>query len=136
MDLWRGSACPQGTQQAKEDSAAHGVVMKKLIVFSLLASFAFAGLGFAQTKSDITVKGAELNNGVVLISVVRDGKAFELSCNQGATSCVSLKGGKYLLVELPPNHGMYECRDVEVYAAPAPGEEPTKKLGEYCLAEK
>lgn len=109
--------------------------MKKTLVLSLL-SFFIVSLAFAQTKSPITVKGSELNNGVVLVNVVREGKTLELSCNQGASGCVSLKSGVYQLVELPPNHGMYDCRDVEVYADPGPGLEPTKKLGEYCLTEK
>ena len=110
--------------------------MKKAILFSILAVSLLCGRVLAQTKSSITVKGSELNNGVVLIEAVKDGKTFELSCNQGSTSCTQLKGGKYTLVELPPNHGLYDCRDVEVYADPGSGLEPTKKLGEYCLAEK
>ena len=110
--------------------------MKKTIVVSLLAISLLCGRALAQTKSSITVKGSELNNGVVLVDVVKDGKIFELSCNHGAFGCTMLKSGKYQLVELPPNHGMYECRDVEVYADPGKGEEPTKKIGEYCLAEK
>ncbi len=109
--------------------------MKKAFVLSLLASLLLT-LAFAQTKSSITVKGSELNNGVVLVNVVRDGKSLELSCNQGASGCASLKSGKYQLVELPPNHGMYDCHDVEVYADPGTGLEPTQKLGEYCLTEK
>ncbi|MGH9641561.1 MAG: hypothetical protein ACRD3Q_03980 [Terriglobales bacterium] len=110
--------------------------MKKSILFSLLAIFLLFGRASAQTTSTVTVKGSELNNGVILVDIVKDGKTYELSCNQGATSCVSLKSGKYQLIELPPNRGMYECRDVEVYADAGPGQEPTKKLGEYCLAEK
>ncbi|HTR27061.1 MAG TPA: hypothetical protein VMI10_24020 [Terriglobales bacterium] len=110
--------------------------MKKAIIFSLLAVSLMCGRALAQTKSSVTVKGSELNNGVVLVDVLKDGKTFELSCNQGATSCTMLKAGKYVLVELPPNHGLYECRDVEVYVDPGAGVEPTKKLGEYCLAEK
>ncbi|MFY9673414.1 MAG: hypothetical protein WB817_13305 [Terriglobales bacterium] len=109
--------------------------MKKAFVFSLLALALLLGLAIAQTKSVITVKGSELNNGVVLVDVVKDGKTFELSCNHGASGCATLKSGKYELVELPPNHGMYDCHDVEVYGDPA-GLEPGKKLGEYCLAEK
>jgi hypothetical protein len=109
--------------------------MKKAFVVSLLSCLILT-LAFAQTKSSITVKGSELSNGVVVVDVVREGKILELSCNQGASGCASLKSGKYQLVELPPNHGMYECRDVEVYADPGNGLEPTKKLGEYCLTEK
>jgi hypothetical protein len=110
--------------------------MKKTIVFSLLAISLLCGRALAQTKSSITVKGSELNNGVVLVDVVKDGKTYELSCNHGATGCAMLKSGKYQLVELPPNHGMYECRDVEVYADPGNGVEPSNRIGEYCLTEK
>ena len=110
--------------------------MKRSIVLSLLAIVLLFGRVSAQTTSTVTVKGSELNNGVVLVNIVKEGKTYELSCNQGATGCASLKSGKYRLVELPPNHGLYECRDVEVYADAGPGQEPTQKLGEYCLAEK
>ena len=112
--------------------------MKKTILFLLLVIFLLFGKVaiLAQTKSTVTVKGSALYNGVVVVDVVKEGKTYELTCNQGASSCVPLKGGKYQLVELPPNHGMYECRDVEVYADPAPGVEVTTKLGEYCLTEK
>src|ERR1700690_161782 len=115
-----------------------GVRMKKAVLFLLLVIFLLFGKVaiLAQTKSTITVKGSELSNGVVFVDVVKEGKTYELQCNQGVSSCALLKNGKYQLVELPPNHGMYECRDVEVYADHAPGAEPTKKLGEYCLTEK
>ena len=110
--------------------------MKKSIMLSVLAIFLLFGRASAQTTSTVTVKGSELNNGVVLVTIVKEGKTYELSCNHGASGCVSLKSGKYELVELPENHGMYECRDVEVYAEPEPGQDPTNKIGEYCLTAK
>lgn len=125
-----------GERSRSDPVSAVGAYMKKAIMFSLLAASLLLGLAFAQTKSTVTVKGSELNNGVILVDVIKDGKAFELSCNQGTVSCASLKSGKYVLVELPPNRGMYDCKDVEVYADPGNNSEPTKKMGEYCLAEK
>ena len=112
--------------------------MKKAILFLLLVIFLLFGkvAVLAQTTSTITVKGSELNNGVVTVEVVKEGKTYQLLCNKGMPSCASLKSGKYQLVELPANHGMYDCRDVEVYADSVPGTELTEKLGEYCLTEK
>ena len=111
--------------------------MKKALWFLLVVIFILFGKVaiLAQTKTTITVKGSELSNGVVIVDVVREGKTGELRCNQGVPTCVLLKSGKYQMVELPANHGMYECRDVEVYADPAPGGELAQKLGEYCLTE-
>jgi hypothetical protein len=90
---------------------------------------------FSQEKSPITVKGSELNNGVVIVDVVKDGKGYDLQCNEGSGRCISLKSGKYLMVEMPKNTGMYECRDVQIYAD---GGEPAagKQIGEYCLVDK
>ena len=44
--------------------------------------------------------------------------------------------GKYQMVELPQNFGMYECKvkDVEVYTEE--DKSLQNKLGEYCLIEK
>jgi len=95
----------------------------------------------AQERSHIMVRGSELNNGVVILDVLKANKAYQLQCNQGAPGCTPLKNGNYQLVELPKNFGMYECRDVEVYpesAATPDAAAPDKgqKLGEYCLVEK
>ena len=90
----------------------------------------------AQEKSVITVRGSELNNGVVILDVVKVGKACVLQCNQGMSACTTLKNGKYQMVELPKNFGMYECKDVEVYPETAVTADKNNKLGEYCLVEK
>ncbi len=95
----------------------------------------------AQEKSYITVRGSELNNGVVILDVLKASKAYQIQYNQGAPGCTTLKNGNYQMVELPKNFGMYECRDVEVYpeSAATPDAAPPdkyKKLGEYCLVEK
>ena len=117
-----------------------GLCMKKeTIPFLLLALFLLFGSVevLAQEKSFITVRGNELNNGVVILDVLKAGKAYELQCNRGVPSCVALKNGRYQLVELPKNFGMYECKDVEVYpeSAVTPHDKDTK-LGEYCMLEK
>ena len=113
---------------------------KEISVFLLLALFLlFSAVEVsAQNKSYITVRGTELNNGVVILDVVKAGKTYRLQCNLGAAGCTTLKDGKYLMVELPENFGMYECKDVEVYpeAAVDPEKDKDKKLGEYCLVEK
>lgn len=103
-----------------------------LVAFSLL--FCAANV-LGQEKSAITVKGSELTNGVVIVDVSKDGKGYDLQCNESSGRCIALKSGKYLMVEMPKNTGMYECRDVQIYAEgtdPAPG----KQIGEYCLVDK
>jgi uncharacterized protein HemY len=60
--------------------------MRKIILlFILLALFLIFGTvaAGAQGKSYITVKRNDLNNGVVVLDVVRDGKAYRLTCNRG-----------------------------------------------------
>ena len=111
--------------------------MKKGFLFLLLGLFLSAGVGkaMAQEKSAITVKGTELNNGVVIVEIVKAGKVYELQCNQGAGSCTPLKGGKYQMIELPINTGMYDCKNVEVYSE-SPETPEAKKIGDYCLITK
>jgi hypothetical protein len=111
--------------------------------FLLLALFLLFGSVevSAQETSFIAVKGSDLNNGVVILDILKASKAYQLQCNQGAAGCTNLRNGNYLMVELPKNFGMYECRDVEVYpqSAATPDTVPPdkdKKLGEYCLVEK
>jgi hypothetical protein len=118
--------------------------MKKIMVVLMLLTLVFC-LGavrlYAQQKSSITVRGSELNNGVVILDVLRGEKSFKLQCNQGASACTALTTGKYLMIELPKNFGMYECRDVEVYPETVTSSDTgmpdkDKKVGEYCLIEK
>ena len=101
------------------------------IVFILL--LAVRGLG--QTASKVNVMGSEVNHGVVIVTVQRNAKTFELHCNEGMTDCKTLAKGVFTLVELPENWGMYECKDVEVYPATPESQTPAKekKLGEYCM---
>jgi hypothetical protein len=121
-----------------------GCIMKKaMVLFSLLTLFCVLCTRqvCAQEKSNITVRGSELNSGVVIMDVLKANKAYLLQCNQGASGCTNLKNDNYLMVELPKNFGMYECRDVEVYPQSAATSDTAlfdkdKKLGEYCLFEK
>lgn len=111
---------------------------KGIILFLLLALFLLLGTvpDSAQENSQITVTGSELNNGIVILDVLKASKAYQLQCNQGALGCATLKNGNYQMVELPKNFGMYECRDVEIYPESAVTSDKDKKLGEYCLVEK
>ena len=90
----------------------------------------------AQERSYIAARGSQLNNGVVILDILKAGKAYQLQCNQAEPTCTTLKDGKYQMVELPKNFGMYECRDVEIYPESAVTSDKDKKLGEYCLVEK
>lgn len=112
--------------------------MAKRFTLSILLAFFLLGLKTprAQEKSFITIKSGEVNNRVVILDVVKAGKAYELQCNQGTRGCASLKGGKYQMVELPKNYGVYDCQNVEVYPESATILDENQKLGEYCLVEK
>ena len=111
---------------------------KEVLLFLLLTLFLLFGSVevSAQEKSFITVRANELNNGVVILDILKAGKAYQLQCNQSMADCTSLKNGKYQMVELPKNFGMYECQDVEVYPESAVTLDKDQKLGEYCLVEK
>jgi len=96
----------------------------------------------AQDKSTITVKGSEVVSGVVIINALQPATAdqatkstFELHCNKGASACKAVDPGTYLMVRLPKNWGMYDCADVDLYAATA-NPDTDQKIGEYCLIEK
>jgi hypothetical protein len=112
--------------------------MKKALILLVLA---VALPVMAQDKSTITIKNSEVNNGVVIIMAVQppmEGQAklsLELNCNKGASGCKAPEPGSYLMVRLPKNWGMYDCQNVDLYAASA---DPStdQKIGEYCLNQK
>lgn len=81
------------------------------------------------------VKNSETNSGVVTLQISKESKEFELTCNDGLPGCTVLKKGTYRMLELPKNRGMYDCKNVRVYAESAAGPED-EKLGEYCLVGK
>ena len=112
--------------------------MKKALILLVLA----AGVQvMAQDKATITIKNSEVNNGVVIITAIQPPMgdqakvSLELHCNKGASACKAPEPGTYQMVRLPKNWGMYDCQNVDLYAASA---DPAtdQKIGEYCLNEK
>jgi hypothetical protein len=103
----------------------------------LMAAFAvsIAGQAFSQERTPVKVKNSEVVTGVVIVHVQKDSQSLELQCNQGAGTCKSLPNGNYLMVELPPNFGMYDCKNVVMYRGDADKPEAAQKIGEYCLVE-
>lgn len=112
--------------------------MKNLIILLVML---VATAAMAQERSVVTIKGSEVNNGVIILTVhqtdpVRQGKAsFDLQCTKGLPDCANPPQGNYLMVRLPKNWGAYDCANVDLY--PASGDPASsEKIGEYCLMEK
>jgi len=101
----------------------------------LIAVFILSTAALAQEKTPVKVKSSEVVTGVVMVRVERDAKTLELQCNQGASGCKILQSGNYLMVELPRNHGMYDCQNVEIYRADQDRPDAAQKIGEYCMVE-
>ena len=102
----------------------------------LLALFLLvAGFSVAQEKGTVTIEKGISSNGAVAMNAVVNGQKKQLQCNEGSSDCKLLKAGDYVIMILPPNHGMYDCKNVDIYAN---GADPSKddKLGEYCLNER
>jgi hypothetical protein len=114
--------------------------MKRTVFLLAVLTVAFAILAtqpaFAQEKTPVKVKSSEVVTGVVIVHVQKDGKSLELQCNERVTTCKALPGGNYLLVELPKNYGMYDCKNVEIYRGDQDKPEAAEKIGAYCLIEK
>jgi hypothetical protein len=94
----------------------------------------------AQDKSLITVRGGEVNDGVIIVNVHQvtptEGKSsFALQCNKGASNCTIPEPGNYIMVRLPKNYGFYDCANVDLYR-PSADPETSQKIGEYCLIDK
>ncbi len=108
---------------------------KNLCGLVVVISLTLAALSaFAQEKSQIKVKMSAVVTGVVIVQISKDGKPFELQCNEGASFCKPLNAGTYTMVELPEHYGLYDCKNVQVY--PNGSENPSDRLGEYCLLTK
>ena len=90
----------------------------------------------AQEKTPVKVKNSEVVTGVVIVHVQKDGKPLELQCNEGTSSCKALPSGNYLMVELPKDYGMYDCKNVEMYRGDRAKPEAAEMIGAYCLVEK
>lgn len=110
--------------------------MKK--AFIILAFLAAMQLAAQDKATTITVKSTETNNGVIIVSIQSaegQAKSFELHCNQGTAFCKAPEPGSYLMVRLPKNWGIYECANVDLFAASAdPAND--EKLGEFCIKAK
>jgi len=107
--------------------------MKKALI---LLAILVAVVVLAQEKpSPIVVKEATTATGVVIVTADLAGKSVELQCTQSMPACVSLKNGKYTMVQLPKNHGMYDCQNVDIFPE---GADPAtaQRVGTYCLNGK
>lgn len=108
-----------------------------LLLFGMLAVMTT----LAQEKSSVTVKAAEINNGVILLTMhqtpatAQEHASFVLQCTKDMPDCAAPKPGSYTMVRLPKNYGMYDCVNVDLYAA-STASESSEKIGEYCLLEK
>jgi hypothetical protein len=110
--------------------------MKKTLFLLVFLSLISLILAFAQEKSQIKVRGSEVVSGVVIVDISKDGKPYELQCNENASSCKTVKNGTYWMVELPEHFGMYDCKNVEVYRIENGEPSPSGRIGEYCLIQK
>jgi hypothetical protein len=111
---------------------------KAAILFGVLLIVLFVPLALSaqeQLQSQkITVKGKEVNNGVVILAVQEGKNSFDLRCNKDVSGCTILEPGEYTMVRLPKNRGLYDCANAEVYRKSATSE-VGDKLGQYCLIE-
>jgi hypothetical protein len=111
---------------------------KAAILFGVLLIVLFVPLALSaqeQLESQkITVKGKEVNNGVVILAVQEGKNSFDLRCNKDVSGCTILEPGEYTMVRLPKNRGLYDCANAEVYRKSA-NSEVGDKLGQYCLVE-
>jgi len=114
--------------------------MKRSISLLAVLTAAFIMLAsaqaFTQDKASIKVKSSEIVTGVVIVHVVKGGETLELQCNEGAGSCKPLASGNYVMVELPKNYGMYDCRNVEIYRGDQDKPDASERIGAYCLMAK
>ncbi|MFY9644445.1 MAG: hypothetical protein WAK29_04655 [Terriglobales bacterium] len=115
--------------------------MKRTIflLVMLLAGFVLcaADQTFAQegTPVKVKVKSSEVVTGVVIIHVQKDDGSIDLQCNQGAGTCKTLPSGSYLMIVLPENRGMYDCKNVEMYRGDQEKPDAARKVGDYCMSE-
>ena len=105
-------------------------------LFFLVLLVLSACIALSQEKSLITIQGNSMHAGLLVLDVVKDGKAYKLTCNEGVLSCSTLKNGKYQIVQLPKNFGLYECQNIRVYSESAADTDQAPIFGEYCLEEK
>ena len=106
--------------------------MKKILFGLLIFS---AVMMLAQEKTLIAVKSSSTTSGVIVVTIRQDNKPLELQCTQTAPYCVAPQAGDYWMVKLPPNHGLYDCDNVDLYAHGA-DPDTAQKIGEFCLNSK
>ncbi len=117
----------------KRTVARLAVLAVAFFIFILILA---TGKAFAQERTTVKVIGSEVVTGVVIVHVQKDAKSLDLQCNEGAGYCTALRSGSYLMVELPKNYGMYDCKNIEIYRPDQDKAESTEKIGAYCLMEK
>jgi hypothetical protein len=113
------------------------VKTKSILRVAAVALFLFSAVSTrAQAKQElITVKSAEINNGVVVITARGEKAPIELQCNKDVMGCAVLSPGDYVMVRLSKNHGYYECANVRVYAKGQSPDTTGQELGDYCISE-
>jgi len=114
--------------------------MKRTVSLFAVLTAAFVMLAtqqaLVQERTLVKVKSSEIVTGVVIVHVEKDAKSLELQCNEGMSGCKALPSGNYLMVELPENYGMYDCKNVEIYRGDQDKPEAAEMIGAYCLVEK
>jgi len=114
--------------------------MKRTVSLFAVLTAAFVILvtqqAFVQERTPVKVTSSEVVTGVVIVHVQKDGKALELQCNQGMSGCKSLPSGSYLMVELPKNYGIYDCKNVEMYRGDQDKPDEAEMIGNYCMMQK
>jgi len=108
-------------------------VRRKVHVIGLMLCAAASLL--AQQEQRITVKGGEVNNGVVIVTAQAEKRSLDLRCNKDFAECRIPEPGTYVMVRLPKNWGLYDCTDVRVYRQTT-DTEARQLVGEYCLVEE
>ena len=100
----------------------------------LFAAFVFAQEETAPQPKELAVKRSATINKVVVVMAQMGKATVQLQCNEGLSSCKALEPGTYVMIQLPPNRGTYDCTNVRIYEKTAKPE-TDERLGDYCLVE-
>jgi len=107
----------------------------KILVFILMLGAAVSGM--AQDRSVITVKNSTVSGEAILVTIQAAGEAHDLQCSKSVLFCKAPLPGKYVMVRLPKNRGIYDCANVvDLYRESEDTGQDNNKLGEYCMLEK
>ena len=111
-----------------------------IIVYALVVAIGLMVVAVnaqAQEKREpITVRNAEMANGVVIVTAQSGKAVIELRCNQDFLGCNPLQPGEYMMARLPKNRGIYECANATVYAKTDDPAASGEERGRYCITEK